>query len=78
MEIYPEMVNAIYNDFKTTVKELVSKGSTNATKHVSRDCSWCEYQPLCYGQFTGADLDYIIEKDYTVKENKNDLPDTSY
>ncbi len=71
MEIYPEMVDAIYNDFKTTVKELVARGSTNATKHVSRDCSWCEYQPLCYGQFTGADLDYIIEKDYTTKENQD-------
>lgn len=70
MDIHPEMVEAIFNDFKTTVKELVSKGSTNTTKHVSRDCSWCEYQPLCYGQFTGADLDYIIEKDYTCyKEN---------
>lgn len=65
MDIHPEMVEAIFNDFKTTVRELVAKGSTNTTKHVSRDCSWCEYQPLCYGQFTGADLDYIIEKDYT-------------
>lgn len=70
MDIHPEMVEAIFNDFKTTVKELVAKGATNTTKHVSRDCSWCEYQPLCYGQFTGADLDYIIEKDYTnYKEN---------
>lgn len=65
MEIYPEMVEAIYRDFKTTVKEILSKGRTNTTKHVSKDCSWCEYQPLCYAQFTGADLDYIIEKDYT-------------
>ena len=72
MEIHPEMVNAIYNDFKTTVKELVSKGSTNVTKHVSRNCSWCDYQSLCYGQFTGADLEYIIEKDYQTKENNNE------
>lgn len=70
MDIHPEMVESIFNDFKTTVRELVAKGSTNTTKHVSRDCSWCEYQPLCYGQFTGADLDYIIEKDYT-KDKEN-------
>ena len=68
MEIIPEMVESIYKDFKTTVKEILNKGETNTTKHVSRDCSWCEYQPLCYGQFTGADLDYIIEKDFTTEE----------
>ena len=71
MEIHPEMVEAIYRDFKTTVKEIVAKGSDNRTKHVSRDCSWCDYQPLCYGQFTGADLDYIIQKDYQTKEETN-------
>lgn len=69
MEIYPEMVNAIFKDFKATVKDMLSRGSDNTTKHVSRDCSWCEYQPLCYGQFTGADLDYIITKDYTKRED---------
>ena len=63
------MVNSIYKDFKVTVKDIVSKGISNKTKHVSRDCSWCEYQPLCYGQFTGADLDYIIGKDYIHQED---------
>ena len=67
MDIHPEMVESIYKDFKTTVKEMLAKG-TNTTKHVSRDCSWCDYQALCYGQFTGADLDYIIEKDYVKYE----------
>lgn len=69
MEIHPEMVEAIYKDFKSSVKDMLTKGETNAAKHVCKDCSWCEYQPLCYGQFTGADLDYIITKDYTFKEN---------
>jgi hypothetical protein len=72
MELYPEMVEAIYRDFKATVKELISKGDTNLTKHVSRNCSWCEFQPLCYGQFTGADLEYIIEKDYIVKDDEEE------
>lgn len=75
LEIYPDMVESIYRDFKTTVKEIVSKGENNVTKHVSRDCSWCDYQPLCYGQFTGADLDYIIDKDFEnykdAKEQQN-------
>lgn len=70
MDIHPEMVEAIYRDFKATVKDMLAKGETNTTKHVSKNCAWCDYQPLCYGQFTGADLDYIITKDYINKENK--------
>jgi hypothetical protein len=69
MDIHPEMVESIYRDFKNSVKDMLSKGETNATKHVCKDCAWCEYQPLCYGQFTGADLEYIVQKDYTYKEN---------
>lgn len=69
MDIYPEMVESIYKDFKNSVKDMLTRGSTNATKHVCKDCSWCDYQSLCYGQFTGADLDYIITKDYTFKED---------
>lgn len=69
LEIYPDMVEAIYRDFKTTVKEMLAKAETNTTKHVSRNCAWCDYQPLCYGQFTGADLDYIRNKDYIIKED---------
>lgn len=68
MDIHPEMVESIFKDFKTTVREILAKGKTNTTKYVSRDCCWCEYQPLCYGQFTGADLEYIMEKDYTTDE----------
>ena len=70
LDIHPEMVEAIYRDFKVTVKDMLLKGN-NTTKHVSRDCSWCEYQNLCYGQFTGADLDYTIDKDY-VKKSKEE------
>ena len=71
MDIHPDMVESVYQDFKTTVKDMLSKNGSNTTKHISKDCSWCEYQPLCYGQFTGADLDYIIEKDYITKDKEN-------
>ena len=70
MDIHPEMVESIFADFKATVREILTKGDDKATKHVSRNCAWCDYQPLCYGQFTGADVDYIIEKDYTKREEE--------
>ena len=41
MEIHPDMVNSIYNDFKATVKELVSKGSTNTKNNPWIHVLWC-------------------------------------
>lgn len=68
LEIYPDMANTIWEDFKTTTKEILKNGYTNTTKNISRDCSWCNYCDLCYGRFTGADINYIKEKDYRIKE----------
>lgn len=64
LEINPTMTETIWSDFKDLAREIVSKGDTNKRKNVTKDCSWCSYRPLCYAEFTGADTDYIIKKDY--------------
>lgn len=64
LEINPTMVETIWSDFKDLAREIACKGCTNKRKNVTRDCSWCDYRPLCYAEFTGADIDYIIQKDY--------------
>lgn len=64
LEINTNMVETIWSDFKDLAREIAIKGSTNKRKNVTRDCSWCDYRPLCYAEFTGADIDYIIKKDY--------------
>lgn len=64
LEINPNMVETVWSDFKDLAREIATKGSTNKRKNITRDCSWCNYRPLCYAEFTGADIDYIIKKDY--------------
>lgn len=68
LEINPSMVDTIWTDFKDLAREIAAKGSTNKRKNITRDCSWCDYRPLCYAEFTGADTDYIIKKDYRERE----------
>lgn len=68
LEINLKMSDSIWNDFKELAKEIAIRGGANKRKNVSRDCSWCAYRPLCYAEFTGADIEYIIEKDYKEKE----------
>lgn len=63
MDVIPLMVTRIWKDFLKTVREI-KYYSKSQTMNVSRNCSWCDYQPICLGILTGADVDYIKEKDY--------------
>jgi hypothetical protein len=65
LEINKNMVSKMWDDFKDLAREVVVKGGNNKRQNITRDCSWCSYRPLCYAEFTGADTDYIIKKDFT-------------
>jgi hypothetical protein len=73
LDINPNIVDSVWDDFKDLAKEIVVKGETNQRKNLTRDCSWCKYKPLCYAEFTGADIDYIVDKDYQPKQNKEEI-----
>jgi len=68
IDVIPEMVDMVWEDFKYTVKEILLRGNANKVKRISRDCSWCSFRPLCYAQFTGADVEYVKQTDYTQRE----------
>lgn len=68
IEFVPQMVDTIWEDFKLVCKDIVVRGSTNKVKNISRNCSWCKFRPLCFGEFTGADVSYIKKTDYQVRE----------
>jgi CRISPR/Cas system-associated exonuclease Cas4 (RecB family) len=67
-EIVPEMINVSWDSFKLIAKDIVTRGGDNQVKNISRNCSFCEYQPICYSQFTGANTKYVIDTDYVIKE----------
>jgi hypothetical protein len=71
--IVPEMVDSVWTDFKSTVKDLVMRSETNKTKNITRDCTWCNYRPICYAEFTGGKetAEYVKKIDYVAKgDNK--------
>jgi hypothetical protein len=67
-DIVPEMVDTVWEDFKRVCKDIIVNEGTNKTKHISRDCDWCGYRPICFAEFTGADVEYVKKTDYIVKE----------
>lgn len=66
--VVPRMADIVWSDFKLLVKDMLTRGETSQIMNISRDCSWCNFRPICYAEFTGADADYIIQKDYVSKE----------
>lgn len=72
VELNPIMIESIWKDYMKLAREIMKKGDKNQRKVVGKNCSWCDYRSLCFAQFTGAPLDYIIEKDYRVVERNKD------
>lgn len=68
VEVIPNMVDTVWDDFTNVVKDIVTRGERNKVKNITRDCTWCNYRSLCYAQFTGADVDYVKLTDYKTRE----------
>lgn len=64
IEILPSMADMAWNSFSEVTKEIITKGGGKRVKNISKNCAWCEYQPICYAEFTGADVDYVLSTDY--------------
>lgn len=37
------------------------------TRNLTRDCSWCDYAPLCHAELRGEDTSYLLKHDYIVR-----------
>ena len=70
VEYIPDMVERIWDSFKYTAKEICKNAENNKTMNVTRNCSWCKFQPICYAELTGGNVNYTIEKDYQQKSKK--------
>lgn len=68
-DVYPEMVEGVFDGFKYTCRDIVYQGATNKTKNLTRDCSWCEYRDICMAEMSGGDREYVISEKFIRKED---------
>lgn len=66
--IKPRIVDNIWDDFVDTAKEIADNFGTKKDQNIERHCSWCDYQPLCKAEATGADLDWLLEREYQTED----------
>lgn len=70
--VIPQTVENVYEGFLYTAKQIALQGHKNKTKNLTRDCAWCEFQPLCHAELTGGNVKEFFEKDFKI-EPRTDL-----
>lgn len=68
--VKPRVVDNIWDNFLDTAKEIADNHAVKQDMNIGRHCSWCDFQPLCKAEMTGADVDWLIEREYTTEAQR--------
>jgi len=61
----------VYEDALTTakqIKEYRDRPKEDFDRNLTRDCSWCEFYPLCQAELRGLDVEFMKKVDYRKKQ----------
>lgn len=64
------IVKDVMEDLREITKDMMKQGHKLKAKNLTRDCSWCEFQPICQAELLGLDTKYIKEKDYEKRKEE--------
>lgn len=71
-DVYPEMVDNVFEGFVYTCRDIVNRGQENKTKNMTRDCAWCGFRNICLAELSGGDRKYVVEKEFTTREQREE------
>lgn len=60
-----EMTNSVVDDMVVTAVQM--RDAKSFPRHMSRDCSWCEYYRLCHSELRGLDSEFIEKTEFEEK-----------
>ncbi len=61
----------ILEDTISTAKEIYAVAESRKDRNITRDCSWCEFYPLCQAELKGLDISTMLKFEYRIKEKNN-------
>jgi hypothetical protein len=67
----PKLVDSVFRDFVETAKEMRELSEKVKAKTIGRHCEWCEFEPICRAELTGADADFVKKARFT-QESKDE------
>jgi hypothetical protein len=62
--VQSHVTDTIFEDFETTVREMVRGHGKVSDMNIDMHCSWCDYEPLCRAKLQGLDMDFVKEREY--------------
>ena len=65
--LFDNAIESFWEDTINTIKMIYKFGETCKSKNITRDCSWCDYQPICVLELNGGDVNGLIETQYTTE-----------
>ena len=71
-DVYPEMVEDVFEGFRYTCKDIDKRGEENKVKNITRDCAWCEFRDICMAELSGGDRSYVISEKFEQREEKKE------
>ena len=63
-----DAINTLVEESLTTGREMKRKLGVDTTRNLTRDCSWCSYEPLCKAELFGLDASFIRSREYRVDD----------
>lgn len=70
--VKPGIVDMIWDNFLETAREIAEQHGRKTQQNIGRHCSWCDFAPLCKAELTGADPDWLIEREYTTEAQRDE------
>lgn len=70
------IIENIKEDAISTANQILyDKGLSD--RNITKDCTWCEFYPLCQAQLKGLDHKMIMDLEYQLREKKEEEPQES-
>ena len=60
------MIEQIVNEMVITSTDVYKNAVSDASRNMTRDCSWCEYYNLCHAELRGQDAEFLRKTDFVV------------
>jgi len=65
------VVERVWEEFVDTAKEMRDNHGKKTNQNIGRHCTWCDYSEICKAEATGADVDWVIERNFTKELTKS-------
>ena len=75
--VFDSAIESFWKDTISDIKRIYKFGETCKSRNITRDCSWCDYHPICVLELNGGDVHGLINSQYEIKEEDDECIETS-